>query len=241
LPGADIYTAAGVDTGGGFSAIGEVGLGDVGEFGLAVNDQVRAQAADGTTSQITFATANFKLGLPEDLLFTYQPAIALGFRKSFERDFDNRAARIAELYLVASEHLGAHATLHIGGDMWDAADTYNPQTVELNQDGLAAQVRAFGGIEVEPLPRSQILVELSWMPEFVAGPDTATTNADSIKLNAALTWGVRYEVSPSINLLAGVTIPQIQSARLLDAQIFGRLEITTRALRHAFGLDDGQE
>jgi hypothetical protein len=91
-------------------------------------------------------------------------------------------------------------------------------------------VRAFGGLEVRPLPRSQILVDLGWAPEFCY---QCVNDKDKIKLRPTLSWGVRYGVAEFMNLEAGVRVPDIASANLLDAQIFGQVTFTSWALRRA--------
>jgi hypothetical protein len=47
-----------------------------------------------------------------------------------------------------------------------------------------------------------------------------------------LSWGVRYEVTDWLHLESGVKVPDIGSANLLDAQIFGLATFTTWGLRH---------
>src|SRR5690242_21464995 len=53
---------------------------------------------------------SFRLGVAEDRLFTGQPGVTLGFRKSFERNHGGEKTRIAELTLVASKHLDRKST-----------------------------------------------------------------------------------------------------------------------------------
>ena len=83
---------------------------------------------------------------------------------------------------------------------------------------------------MRPLPRSQILVDLGWSPEFCYH---CTDDADKIKLRPTLSWGVRYAVADFMNLESGVRVPDIASANLLDAQIFGQVTFTSWALRRA--------
>lgn len=236
LPGAVIFTGGGVDTGGGLSSVLQVGLGDVAEFGVALTDLVRARRADGEAEAIfPYLTATFKMGVAESRLFKHQPALALGFRKSFEREEDGHSTRIAELYLVGSKDLGARTTLHLGGVMWDASITTGMTTYELNQEkGVGNQVRAFGGIEITPLPKAQIMAELLWMPEFNYAP---TGTEKPIALNATLAWGVRYQFASWMVLEAGVRVPEIDDANLLDAQIFGQVKFVTRTMRRVVGLE----
>jgi hypothetical protein len=248
LPAAVLYSKTSIDTGGGVSSDTRVGLGDVAEFGIATTDAVRERDDndDARTTRIQpYVTASFRLGIQEDRLFVGQPGVTLGVRKSFERSHDGFRTRIAELTLVASKHLGPNAAIHVGGAFWDASlegdldadDVADRREVTLHgQDRVASQVRAFGGIELRPLPKSQILVDLGWAPEFcyrcTAGggrhPD-----ANKIRLRPTLSWGVRYAVADWMRLESGVRVPDIGEANLLDAQIFGQVTFTSRALQRA--------
>jgi len=232
LPAGHIYSRSGVDTGGGLSSGLRVGLGDVAEFGVDLTDQVRQRTGDdGEPGRIfPYGTASFKMGIGENSLFRAQPALALGFRKSFERESDGHTTRFAELYLVASKALGSRADLHVGASVWDAVITTNDRSVYLHDKDFAKQVRAFGGLELVPLPDSSILLEVSWTPEFVYGVSGAP---DKIKLTPMFTWGVRYAVADWIALESGVRIPDIRDADLLGAQIFGQVKFVSRALKRA--------
>ncbi|HEY4183182.1 MAG TPA: hypothetical protein VGM90_40440 [Kofleriaceae bacterium] len=244
LPAAVLYSRTSVDTGGGVTSDNRVGLGDVAEFGIATIDSVREKdsADDATVERIQpYVLASFRLGVQEGRLFDEQPGVTLGFRKSFERNHNDYKTQIAELTLIASKHLGKNTAVHVGGAFWDAS-VYGqfgetdadgkPKKTEVNfHDGenFKNQVRAFGGLEVTPLPNSQILVDLGWAPEFCYH----CVDADKIKLRPTLSWGVRYRVAEFMNLEAGVRVPDIASANLLDAQIFGQMTFTSWALRRA--------
>jgi len=240
LPAAVLYSRTSLDTGGGVTSDTRVGLGDVAEFGIATTDAVRERNDDGdkSASRIQpYVTASFRLGVSENRLFEGMPGMTLGFRKSFERNHDGYQTRIAELTLVASKHLGANTAIHVGGAFWDASMTgflstgATERTEFAFHDGeVKNQVRAFGGIEVRPLPKSQILIDLGWSPEFCY---RCTSNDDKIKLRPTLSWGVRYAVADFMNLEAGVRVPDIGTANLLDAQIFGQVTFTSWALRRA--------
>lgn len=247
LPAAVLYSKTSLDTGGGVTSDTRVGLGDVAEFGIATTDQVRERDddRDARASRIQpYVTASFRLGITEDRLFRGQPGFTLGFRKSFERNHDNFSTRIAELTLVASKHLGPNVAIHVGGAFWDASLTGDLDADESDArrevtlhglEDVAQQVRVFGGIELRPLPRSQILVDLGWAPEFcyrciASGADP---DADKIRLRPTLSWGVRYEVARWMRLESGVRVPDIGDANLLDAQIFGQITFTSWALRRA--------
>ena len=230
LPAGIILTEAGVDTGGGISSDIRVGLGDVAEFGIGTNALINVRKGNGEPEAVeAYPTALFKMGIAEDLLFRHQPAISLGFRKSFEVEHDDRTTRIAQLYLVASKSLGPKFRIHGGAVLWDASVERSDGTeVLLHDDGVDKQLRAFGGIEIEPLDKSQILIELHWAPEFVLGDDTTP---DEITLKPSLSWGVRYELVDWAMIESGVRVPDIEDVNLIDAQIFGQVRFVTRRFR----------
>jgi hypothetical protein len=239
LPAGVLYSRNAIDTGGGVSSDHRVGLGDVAEFGVATTDQVYERDTDSAHERATqiqpYVTASFRMGLEEGRLFGSQPGVALGFRKSFERLHHEAKTRIAELTLVASKHFGPDVAMHLGGSVWDASLQQQPGT-EMPPDPvtlhghLANQLRAFGGFEARPLPRSEILVDLSWSPEFCYG---CAGGAGTIKLKPELAWGVRYRVARFLHIASGVRVPDIGNANLLDAQIFGQITLTSFALSDA--------
>jgi hypothetical protein len=235
-----LYSRNAIDTGGGVSSDSRVGLGDVAEFGVATTDQVRERMTDSSKERSEviqpYVTASFRLGVEEHRLFKGQPGVTLGFRKSFEREHAGAKTRIAELTLVASKHLGPDVALHLGGAVWDASLQQNasaampPDPITLHGQGFIKQVRAFGGFEARPLPRSEILVDLGWAPEFCYG---CAGGAGTIKLKPELAWGVRYQVASFMHIESGVRVPDIGNANLLDAQIFGQITLTSFALSDA--------
>jgi hypothetical protein len=246
LPAAVLYSRTSLDTGGGVTSDHRFGLGDVAEFGVASTDAVRERLDDSdarATRIQPYVTASFRLGVSEERLFPGQPGVTLGFRKSFERNHNGFKTRIAELTLVASKHLGPRMAVHVGGAFWDASmegvmDDPTPQQPEVqrrevslhDQEKLGDQLRVFGGLELKPLDKSSILIDVGWAPEFCY---RCTGDNAKIKLRPVLSWGVRYEVARWVRLEAGVRVPDIDKANLLDAQIFGQLSFTSWALRRA--------
>jgi hypothetical protein len=239
LPAAVLYSKFSLDTGGGVTSDSRVGLGDVAEFGIATTDGIRDKLAEGDRSSRIqpYVTASFRLGVAEHRLFESQPGITLGFRKSFEHSHAEFKTRIAELTLVASKHLGSRVAIHAGWAFWDASlvgdldqdpDTEDTETTLHDLDNPRRQIRPFGGIEVRPLDRSQILVDLGWAPEFCY-----RCTGDHITLKPVLSWGVRYDVANWMRLESGVRVPDIGEANLLDAQIFGQVTFTSWGLRRA--------
>ncbi len=239
-PAGVILGGVGVDTGGGLGADLRVGLGDVAEFGVGTTDLVRTRVCDPvceTSAVQPYPLALFKMGLAENRLFDNQPALALGFRKSFEREHDNRSTRVAELYLIASKKVGRSTRLHAGGVFWDAAirrggDGAAASEVVLHEGGVRKQLRAFGGIEIEALPRSHLIVEMLWAPELRLG--VTDTEPDTIGLTPMLAWGVRYELAPWLLFESGVRVPDIKDVNLLDAQIFGQVRLISRRFARFF-------
>jgi hypothetical protein len=239
LPAGVLYSRNAIDTGGGVSSDHRVGLGDVAEFGVATTDQVYERDTDSAHERATqiqpYVTASFRMGIEEGRLFGSQPGVALGFRKSFERLHHEAKTRIAELTLVASKHFGPDVAVHLGGSVWDASlqqqpgAAMPPDPVTLHGH-LADQLRAFGGFEARPLPRSEILVDLSWSPEFCYG---CAGGLGTVKLKPELAWGVRYRVARFLHIASGVRVPDIGNANLLDAQIFGQITLTSYALSDA--------
>jgi hypothetical protein len=241
LPAAALYSKTALDTGGGVTSDNRVGLGNVAEFGVATTDQVRERNTlqDKAERIQPYITASFRLGVEENRLFQGQPGVTLGFRKSFERNHNGFKTRIAELTLVASKHLGERVALHVGGALWDASLQSNatppegqdpPPEVTLHGHDYKNQVRVFGGFEARPLPKSAILIDLGWSPEFCY---QCTTDTDKIRLRPELSWGVRYEVASFMHLESGVRVPDIGNFNLLDAQIFGQITFTSFALQSA--------
>jgi hypothetical protein len=214
-----VYSRSGLDTSGGVASDLRVGLGDVAEFGVAITDQVRARRAAGDRPERIdpYVTAIFDMGIAEDRLFRHQPALALGFRKSFEAEHDGNRSRIAELHLAASKRLGARAELHLGGVFWDATlrDGENMVMADLHERGVGHQLRPFGGIGLRPLDDAEILVDVFWHPEL------CYQCTAPVSLRPLLSWGVRYHVADWLKLESGVRVPDIGDANLLDAQIFG--------------------
>jgi len=239
LPGAVIYSSSGVDTGRGLSSQLEVGLGDVAEFGVTVTDLIRGQDGDTPNSEpdglFPYILAHFKMGVAENRMFKNQPAVALGFRKSFERNAHDHTSQVAELYFVMSKDFGRKLTIHGGGSFWDASLSREEGDVSLHgaSDSYTDQLRAFGGIEIRPLADAQIMLELFYVPQFVYHE----TAPETIELHPELAWGVRYELARWAVIEAGVRIPEIDDVDLLDAQIFGQFKIVSRKLREALRIE----
>ncbi len=228
-----ISSTAAIDTVGGFQSDLRIGLGGVAEFGIGSTDHIRVRDCVACDARIVrfVPVARFVMGLPEHRMFRHQPALALGFQKSFTRNHDERASRYASLYVVASKRLRT-ANLHAGVMVWDGVIQRDDDTeVALHDGPVKKMLRPYGGVEVLARERSHVIVDLTWNPELEISPTLA--NPDRIRLRPMLSWGVRYAVSQRVGLEAGVRVPDISDANLLDAQIFAQLRITSRAIANA--------
>jgi hypothetical protein len=228
-----LSASAAIDTVGGAQLDLKIGLGGVAEFAIGSTDHIRVRDCndcDARTVRLV-PMARFVMGLPEHRLFRHQPALALGFKKSFTRNHDDRASRYANLYVVASKRLGT-ANLHAGVMAWDGViQRDDDNEVALHDGPLRKVVRPYGGFEVLARERSHVIVDLTWNPELRITPSLAGT--DQIRLRPMLSWGVRYAASTRVALEAGVRVPDISDANLLDAQIFAQLRIASRAITTA--------
>ena len=230
LPAGVVSAALNLDTGGAFGSDLRVGLGDVAEFGVGTTDAIREISClkCAATDVSNIGVAHFAMGLAEGRLSQYQPAIVLGFEKTFSNDDDNRTTRFANLYLAFTKKIGAFDA-HLGVMLWDGSivqDTSGTE-VTLHDGSIGNMVRPYGGVEVQTTNHSKLLVELSWNPELQLQNAT-----DSISLKPTLAFGVRYGLRGPVSFEAGVRAPDIGDAHLLDAQIFAQLRVTTFALAH---------
>ena len=87
------------------------------------------------------------------------------------------------------------------------------------------QVVTSGGLIGKVVKVADAEVELEIAPNLA--------NADKIRLRPMLSWGVRYAASRRVGLEAGVRVPDISDANLLDAQIFAQLRLSSRAVSTA--------
>ena len=228
-----ISASAAIDTVGGAQLDLKIGLGGVAEFGIGSTDHIRVRDCESCDARIVrfVPVARFVMGLPEHRLFRHQPALALGFQKSFTRNHDDRASRYASLYMVASKRIRT-ANLHGGVMVWDGVIQRDDDSeVSLHSGPVSKMLRPYGGIEVLARERSHVIVDLTWNPELEIARDLS--DRDQIKLRPMLSWGVRYAASPRVALEAGVRVPDISDANLLDAQIFAQLRIASRAISSA--------
>lgn len=228
-----ISSSASIDTVGGAQLDLKIGLGGVAEFGIGSTDYIRVRDCAGCDARtVNFVPlARFVMGLPEHRMFRHQPALALGFQKSFTRNHDGRSSRYASLYMVASKRLGT-ANIHGGMMIWDGVIQRDDETeVALHDGPVRKMIRPYGGFEVLARERSHVIVDLTWNPELKITQDLL--DPDGIRLRPMLSWGVRYAAGRRVSLEAGVRVPDIGDANLLDAQIFAQMRIVSRVLANA--------
>jgi hypothetical protein len=197
LPAGANWATIGANHRGGAFASYAAGLGGIAEIDVSVIDSmVGCETCSGTdrdTAELTPITALFKVGVGPGRLGAWQPAIALGFRRSITAR-DRRVGdglvepELAQLYLVASWRLSLFE-LHVGGDLWDGLSA--PDGPRLSAAPVADQLRPFAGASWRSrrYPRTSLLADVAWTPEMratAAGP-----------LRPELAWvagfGVRYQ------------------------------------------------
>ncbi len=224
-PPATVYASTGVNhRGGGFLSL-STGLGRLAEADLNISDRFISCAADcaGDTRDsgpAWLATALFKIGMAADELFSGQPALAIGFRRSFYTSTSSSSDKpeVAELYLAASRKIGG-VGVHAGAQLFDA-ESDDSRLLDISSP--VEQVRPFLGIEWVPAiyPRTTVLLDFSWVPEFRQAD--ATTAVDLTWLAG---WGIRYQALSwgSIEL----AIRHRENEGLADSTVLVRVNGTT--------------
>jgi len=231
LPALVFYSGSGTDTGGNLTGLAMVGLGDVADFGVESSGHGRDwwSSTNSAHSLLSFFAAQLRMGIDEDRLFRHQPAVALGYRKSFEREVDGIDSRTAELYLAASKRLGSRISLHTGISLLDASmrQADSDQAVYIHDRGLGSQVRPILAIELEPKANARVMLETFWAPDL-------RYDTQEIALNATFAFGVRYALADWALLESGVSVPDVEGRDLLDAQIFARIRFITFSVARAY-------
>jgi len=226
VPAKAIYARATIDDAGRPSSDARLGLGDVAEFGLDTVDATVSTGAAGRARGASVATADeprrylaaqFRIGVREDALFRHQPAVALGFRKTFERDVGDTSSRLAELHLALSVHAGAAVTLHAGLVLWDASLERDGEPPTLFHDqGVRDQLRPFGAVEVRASDRTAFLADLGWTPHLAPG---------HVSLAPVIGAALRHTLGHGVTLAGG-----LRAARG-DVALFGQASFLLRPRR----------
>jgi hypothetical protein len=189
------------------------GLGDIAEIGIDVTDDFvycGACAGDRAPEPVHAAAATFKLGVPAGAIGAWQPALALGFRRTVVA-FGAARPDLARLYLAASMPAGPFR-LHAGADLWDGiAEGHGPA---LHRAPLRDRARGFGGLDYRPgpYPRTAMIAELSFVPEI---------QQDGISLRWLAAGGVRYQALSWGGIELGVRVREGDD--LGDVSVFVRL------------------
>ncbi|MCG8423467.1 MAG: hypothetical protein MJE77_36670 [Proteobacteria bacterium] len=183
-------SAGGTHRGGAFAAI-STGLGRLAEIDVEVSDRLagcrQCAGDDRRADALVAASALFKVGLGENHLVQWQPALALGFRTTLGTrrvdDFDR--LRVARLYAVASKTLSS-LQLHVGFDIWDAAVRRDGQRRVLSNQPLSDRTRPFGGFAWTPslYPRTSLIGDISWSP---------VVDENRVELRWLAGWGAYYQ------------------------------------------------
>ena len=164
--------SAGIGSQGDLWAEAATGILKVADLEITLGDEIRKDGA-----VVPMPTAQFRMGVAEKRLAPWQPAVALGFRRSLAT-IDGVDA--AELWVAGSRRIWQF-TLHVGGDLWDASAAGQV----LHDRPVSSNLRPFGGLEWRPpwYPKTTLLGEWSWVPEITRG------NIDMRWLGG---FGVRY-------------------------------------------------
>jgi hypothetical protein len=179
LPPAGAATATlGIDHRGDTLAAVSASLGGLAEVELDEDTDVRACNGCGEPVPLRLGRAAFRIGARQGAWHAGMPALVLGVRATFAAyEPPVPAPRVTDAYLVASRTLGA-IWLHAGADAIGA---------ETAGQGGGARLRPLAGLEIHPpmYPRSTLLGDIAWEPEF-----------DAMRA-PALRWllgvGVRYQ------------------------------------------------
>lgn len=219
-PHARTFVTAGANHRGGAFVSAAAGLGNIAELDISVIDQLIGcevcSGDDRETTELTPITALFKLGVAAGRLGRWQPALALGYRRSFnarEREIGEAVIdpELAQMYLVASWKI-SRLELHLGGDLWDARSGGGGES--LSEAPLGSQLRPFAGASWRSrrYPRTSLLADIAWAPELRATadgperPELAWLAGFGVRYQA-LTWGsvelgVRAREKDAENLVA---------------------------------------
>jgi len=186
-------SAGSTHRGGPFGAV-TFGLGGIAELDLQLAGNVGACVAcsggDPHADSIAMPSALFKIGVAEGRVASWQPAMALGFRKviddrSVDVDAEKQQVAAADMVLVLSKTL-TQVELHAGVQLWDMRAQRNGATRFLHDQRLRERLRPFAGLEWTPsiYPLTTLLADFSFAP--VVEPDT-------VELRWLAGWGVRYQ------------------------------------------------
>ena len=235
-PPAVIYATLGGTHRGGVMAGLSTGLGQLAEIDAELSDHLAVCDGCATPGEkiapdsLLTGSAQFKVGLAERRFSRWQPALALGYRKSFltrkslvtgEVDsFDDY--QVARLFVAVSKGLGPFR-LHGGVDLWDAEVAAGDQRRALSEEELGQRVRPFVGLAWTPsiYPRTSLVGDFSWIPVPESG---------QVTLNWLAGWGVQYQAVDRVSI--ELAVRHRQGEDLGDSTVLFRINaITSRSQR----------
>lgn len=239
LPAGKIHATGGVNHKKGAMAIFTGGLAGVAELELGLSDELQTCDRDGDhrcggpdfREHVYPLVAGFKVGVNQGTWFELQPAIALGFRKTFGGKRLSWAAdggvldpryKLADLYLMASLDVGGGVHLHGGASLWAARHDRQvppgqerdevelpgpePEAPKLSKETLCP----LGAIEYTPslYPKTTMMLDVACTVDLEADDSTLRMVAGLGARYQALTWGsieldVRYREDDG---LAGMVV-----------------------------------
>jgi hypothetical protein len=191
-PPAHVYTSAGANHRGGFMLSSATGLGQLAELEAELTDRfvdctTVCEGDDRAPGNRTMLSALFKIGVAERRWAPWQPALALGFRRTVAGNDeaaggDASELGMAELYAAASMRRGS-LQAHLGAELWDAA---SPGARLSRTPRL--YVRPFVGLGWRPpqYPKTTLMGDFSYVPEL---PIADTEEP----LRWLAGWGIRYQ------------------------------------------------
>jgi hypothetical protein len=237
IPSGVIYPRIGADTSESFIGSVVVGLGGLVEFGFTSTPYVRWERPWRGKAEFTdgYPFLVGRIGLNEGDLWTWQPGIALGYRKSFVVGLAGRETEASELNLAVTKQFGAHVSVTLGVAKWGGSI----ELLERDADGryelaeektYGERIRPFGGVELRFLESYRILLEYYYMPEFELVPADRQPN---IELDAAFSVGLRSQLWPWLTLDVGTRGPDFSNLHQLDMEFFVQAIVPLRFLHGA--------
>lgn len=236
LPAGKIHATGGANHKKGVSAIFTGGLAGVAELEVGLSDELQTCVSDGNgpctgpedRKHVYPLVAGFKVGVNQGTWAKYQPAIALGYRKTFggkalswgtDGSVLDPRYKLAQLYLVASLDVGAGLSFHGGASLWaarhDSAVTPgeeidlpgpNPNAGKVSGQTLCA----LGAMEYTPslYPKTTMMIDVACAVDLEAANSTLRLLAGLGARYQALDWGsieldVRYREGDG---LAGMVV-----------------------------------
>lgn len=237
IPSGVIYPRVGVETSESFIGGVRLGLGDVVEFGFTSTPYVRWERPWRGKAEFTdgYPLLVGRIGLNEGHLWSWQPGLALGYRKSFVVELVGRDTQVSELSLVATKQLGSRVSVTLGVAKWSGSIEFlerDPDgAYELAEEkGYGERIRPFGGVEVSLMEGYRLMGEFYYMPEFELAPADEQPN---IELDAALSLGLRSELVSWLTLDLGARGPDFDNLHQLDMELFAQVIIPLRFLHDA--------